>query len=352
MRLRVPHLVLAAAALLGAVTTAGAEVLELRTGELVAGKVASVDDEGVTFLPEKGGSMRVAWDRVPATCRYELTRGTLAAGDAAGRVKLAKWCLEAGLHRSARRELLEAKGLGAPEGVDVDALLADVRRDEADAALEAVDALVERGELDPALERLKGFLRAADPGPDADRVRARVAEVVQRIERRDEELRQAEEERRKAEKEGRLKDWVAKTLKAADAKKEEGAASAAEGFVHLAKGNQTRAREALAAAEKKYLGARGDYLRVRKALKEGEVAEECAERARDCDDRAVEVLVRWGRLEVQNKNWKQASAIVDRGLKVDPVDRELLELRATIDANWIRRKLSDVSNARGTSSSN
>lgn len=335
-----------------AVAGARADVLELRTGELVAGKVQSLDDEGVTFLPEKGGTLRVSWDRVPPTCRYELTRASLAADDAAGRVKLARWCIEAGLLRSARRELLEAKGLGAPEGVDVDELLAVVRKEEADAALEAVDALVERGELDQALERLKAFLRTADPGPDADRVRSRVAEVIQRIERRDEEQRQAEEERKKAEKEGKLKDWVARTMKAADQKKEEGGAAAAEGFTYLAKGNQTRSRDALGTAEKRYQAARADYGRVRKALKEGEVADECAERAKDCDDRTVEVLVRWGRLEVQNKNWKQASAVVDRGLKIDPVDRELLELRSTIDKNWIRRRMSDVSNARGTSSSN
>ena len=66
----------------------------------------------------------------------------------------------------------------------------------------------------------------------------------------------------------------------------------------------------------------------------------------DCDRRTVEVLVRWARMEVDNKAWKRASPLVDRGLKIDPVNRELLDLRREIDTNWIHRKVSDLSNAK------
>ena len=332
--------------------TARAEVLEMTTGDLVPGKVESLDDVGVTFLPEKGARMRIPWDAVPARCRYRLTRASLAADDAAGRVKLAKWCLEAGFHREARGDLLEAKGLGYSGTEDVDALLAASRKAEADAVLDRVDALVERSDLDAALQRLRDYLRAADPGEDADRVRSRVPDLMQRIERRDEDARQADEDRKKAEKEGKLKDWIDRTMKGADARKDDAGTAAAEGFTQLAKGNQTRARDGLGQAETKYQAARADYVRVKKVVKEGPAADTCSERIKDCDERTVEVLIRWGRLEVQNKNWKQASGIVDRGLRIDPVDRELLELRSTIDTSWIRRKASDVSNAHGHASSN
>lgn len=341
----------AAAFLVLSAVAARADVLELVSGELVAGKPSKIDDAGVDFVPDKGGSMRVAWERVVPRCRYELTKGSLAADDAAGRVALAKWGVGAGLWQLARRDLLEAKGLSPADAAGIDTILADLRRAEADAAIEAADALVERGDPDKALERVKAYLRTADPGPDADRVRAKVPDLVARIERRDEEQRQAEEDRKKAEKDGKLKEWADRTLKAADQKKAEAGEAAADGFAWIAKGNQSRARDALVRAESKYQGARADYVRLRKALKEGPVADECAERARDCDDRTVEVLVRSGRLEVQNKAWKPASAIVDRGLRIDPVNRELLDLRAEIDRNWIRRKLSDTTNAKGRESS-
>lgn len=329
-----------------------AEVLELTTGELIPGKVASADDEGVSFTRDSGGAVRVTWDLVVPRCRYDLVRTSIAADDAAGRVKLAKWALGAGMFRAARRDLLEAKGLAYSGPDDVDALIAEVLRAEADATLEAVDALIASSDLDAALEKLKAHLRAASPGPDTDRVRARVADLVLRIEKRDEDAKKAEDDRKAAEKAGKIKEWLEKTVKTADELKLDAGTSAADAFTQLAKGNQTRARDALSKAEQKYQSARSTYAKARKAAKEGPVADECAERMRDCDGRAAEVLTRWGRLEVTNKNWKQASPIVDRGLKIDPVNRELLELRATIDANWIRRKMSDVSNAKGHSSSN
>src|SRR5262245_37043946 len=86
---------------LGLAPAALGDVLELRSGQLLAGKVESLDDAGLTFVPENGGSVTVTWEKVVDRCRYELTRTSLAADDAAGRVKLAKWCLEAGLHRAA-----------------------------------------------------------------------------------------------------------------------------------------------------------------------------------------------------------------------------------------------------------
>ena len=337
--------------LLAGAPAARAEVMELRTGDLVPGQVESIDADGLTFTRENGGSIRVTWDLVVPRCRYDLTKGSLAAHDAAGRVALAKWGASEGFYRAARRDLLEAQGLGYAGDEDLDALLAAARKDEADATIESVDALVASDDLDAALDRLKGYLRAADPGADADRVRARVGDVVQRIERRDEAAREADAAAAKAAKDGRIQAWIEKTLAAADASKEAGGEAAADAFAQVAKGNQTRSRNALAKAESKYQSARASYLRVKKVVKQGPVFEECAERIKDCDGRTVEVLVRWGRLEVGNKNWRAASPIVDRGLKIDPVQPELLDLRQTIDKNWIRKKLSDVTGARGHASS-
>lgn len=350
MRLRIVPLVAALViAALAAAASAG-QVLELRSGDLVAGRVVSLDDRGVTFQPEKGGEMHVAWERVTTYCRFDLWEASLAPDDAAGRVALARWALEADLHRPARRALLEAQGLGYGGPDDVAKLLVEVRRREADDVLEDADSRVAAGDLDGALDRVRTFLRVADPGPDADRVRSRVPDLLQRIEKRDEAAREAEDARKKAEKDGRLQDWIRRTLQSAEDRKSKAGAAATEGFTNLAKGNQTRARDGLGRAESLYLAARTEYGRVRKSVKQGPVAEDCAERVRECDERVLEVLIRWARLEVDNKAWKKADAVVDRGLRVDPVQPELLELRQTIDRNWIRRKVSEVTNASGTTS--
>jgi len=210
-----------------------------------------------------------------------------------------------------------------------------------------VDALVASGELEKAIERIKAYLKVAPPGTDAQRVHARVDDIVKRIEIRDAEAKDAEAAKKKAEKEGKLKEWIEKNLAVAKKSQDDAGERAATGFAEVAKGSQTRARDDLGAAESGFQSARTLYRRVKKAAGAGDVADKCDSEMKDCDRRTVEVLVRWGRMEVDNKAWKLASPIVDRGLKIDPVDRELLELRQTIDSNWMRRKLSDVTNAHG-----
>ena len=343
--LRLLSVALATAAL--SATALAGDVLQMKDGKLIAGKAVKVDGDGVTFAPDTGGEMRVGWDAVVPLSRYELWSASLAADDAAGRVELAKWALSADLFLYARREFVKAKGLGYSGEENLDKLIARVDREEADAALADTDAFIADGALEKALERLRNYLKVAPPGAEADRVRERVPDVLARIESRDAQEKEADAAKKKAEKEGKLKDWIEKNLAAAGKSRDDAGTRAAAGFAELAKGNQTRARDSLSAAESLFQSARDVYRRVKKAAGAGEIADACDKEMRDCDRRTVEVLIRWGRLEVDNKAWRRASPLVDRGLKIDPVDRELLELRRKIDENWIRRRASDITNAHG-----
>jgi hypothetical protein len=323
------------------------QVLLTKDGKALAGKVVSLDDAGVVFAPDTGGEIRLGWDLVVPKSRYDLWSSTLAPDDAAGRVALGKWAFSADLFLFARRELVKAKGLGYAGPEKLDELIALLDKEEADAVLADVDALIAAADLDKALERVKSYLRTAQPGADAERVRARVDDLVKRIELREAQEKEAEEARKKAEKEGKLKDWIAKTLAEAKKKRDDGETKAVAGLAEAAKGAQTLARNALSSAETLLQDARAVYKRVKKAAGAGDVADQCDKDMRECDRRTVEVLARWGAMEVDNKSWKTASPIVDRGLKIDPTHRELLDLRKVIDESWIRRKMSDITNARG-----
>lgn len=328
----------------------GAEVVKLTDGRMLPGEVLELDDERVVFAPEQGGRMAIPWDQVLPISRYELWSSTLDEGDAAGRLVVARWALDQQLFTQARRSTRQALGLGVDDTEAAERLLATIGTREADKTLADIDALVESDELDEAVERIRRYLRIAPPGADADRVRARLGDVMTRMERRDAEEIESAEDRARERREERKERWLTKHYEEAEEAKEEGIEQAIEGFAYLAKGNQTRSRRALAKAEERFDEARKGFKRLRRALGSDERAEICAREAKDCDRRVLEVLIRWGRLEVGNKSWKRASPIVDRGLKIDPVQPELLELRKTIDANWIRRKLSDVTNAKGRQS--
>src|SRR5688572_10407718 len=93
-------------------SSASAEVLHLKDGKLVAGKVVKLDDKGVTFAPDAGGEMKVGWELVVPLSRFDLWQASLAADDSAGRVALAKWARGADLFLYARREFVKVKGLG------------------------------------------------------------------------------------------------------------------------------------------------------------------------------------------------------------------------------------------------
>ena len=328
------------------------EVLKLLNGDLIPGTVERVDDVKVTFRSDAGDVIEVTWDRVYPVNRYELWKATLATDDASGRVDLARWALGAELFHSARREIAEARGLGFADTAALDALLADVNRGEADDALADVDALVAESKFEDALARITRYVRDAEDEEQLRRVRSRVPDIVHRIERREELEREEAEQKKKDLAAKKREEWVKKTVTEANADKAKGQAAAIEGFTQLSKGNQTRARDALAEAEDAYQSGRDLYRRVLKIVGTGETAELCKREITDCDRRTVQVLQRWGDLEAKNKSWKRASAVVDRGLKIDPVDRELLDLRKLIDENWIRRRLSGITNATGRSSGN
>lgn len=328
------------------------EVLKLRNGDLVPGTVEAVDDATVTFLPEKGGRLQVPWDKVYPINRYELWKSTLASDDAAGRVAIARWAMHADMYLYARREIAEARGLGYGDTQALDELLAAVNKAEADDALEDVDALVAEGKFDEALARITRYVRDAEDEEQIRRVRARVTDLVQRIERQEELDKEAAEQQKKDTANKKREEWIKKNLTEANADKASGQSQAVEGFTYLSKGNQTRARDAMQKAETAYQDARTIFRRVLKVVGTGETAELCKRELTDCDRRTVQILQRWGGLEVDNKSWKRASAVVDRGLKIDPVDRELLDLRKKIDENWIRRRLSGITNATGHASGN
>ena len=146
---------------------------------------------------------------------------------------------------------------------------------------------------------------------------------------------------------------ASKHLTSAAENKAKGAEKAIEGFSWLSKGNQTRARAGMKKAETAYTKARDTYKRVLRAVGSGaESGEYCKSQMKEVDRRLLEIFVRWGGLEVRNKAWKRASPIVDRGLQIDPVHSELTELRNEIDENWIRRRASDITGARGRQRSN
>ena len=358
-----------------------AEVLRTVDGELLAGDVVELDEAGVLFRREDGAEVRFEWTRVKPISRWELWQSTLAADDVDGRIALGRWALGAELWSKARRTLLQAHGLLpapaepagptelGPDGAasattagetdpqddrrrTVEALLDRVAETESTAALADIEAALAEGKPEAALTRARKYLRVAPPGEHADSVRARVPDLLVRIEQAREAAKEQKAADAAARKRERMQRWVQGQLKRAAKAKEDAAEEQSEAYAYLAQGNQTRSRRALAAAERGFTDAGKRYVKTARAVGPGDVYEACRREAKDCERRTLDLLKRWARLEVDNKAWKKASAVIDRAMRLDPVDTELLDMRREVDESWIRRRLSGITNASGRESSN
>ncbi len=351
---RVRRLLIAALLVLPAtVATAsdGEAVLRFRDGRLVAGKVRELRTDGVLHESDRG-TVFWRWEDLTPFSRYEVRAAVLDEDDGPGRLALARLCLDEGLPAEARREVLRARGLGAGEPADLDALVSACDRAEAEAAFSEVDRLSAAGDLDGAIEALKAYLVRAPASEWTERARERASELVRRREL-DAERRRIEAERLKSD---RARDTraraIADTMEQGDRLRTEGSRAALIGIREEPGGSITRFLAALDEAAVRYLEARRLYERARRtAGNDGPVESRAAlEARRGVEARLLDVYLRLARSHVAHKRWKEAQAALDKALRLDPVNPEGLDLQETVSKNWIRRKASELTNASGHSS--
>lgn len=344
-------LLLAAAAAAAAPAGDGQAVLRLRDGRLVPGRVVSIDDEGVRHASDAGTAFW-PWAALTPYSRFEVRAALLAEDDGPARLRLGLWCLEEGLPAEARGEILRARGLGAGDPAGLDLLLARCDGDQAAAAFAEADRRAAAEDLTGAIEALRSYLVSAPPSRWTEEGRERAADLVRRREAEEERARLAAEERRKDA-------AAAKRAAAVDSMLAEGdEARTRAGVLALVVlreedgGSFTAFRQSAEKAEGEYLHARKQYERARRLAANDMPPESRRALAsrQAVESRLLDLLVRVARKYVDYRNWKEAQAALDRALRLDPVHPEALDLQERVNANWIRRKASDITNATGRSS--
>ena len=340
-------LLLASAALAGD----GQVVLRFRDGRLLPGKVSEISDRGVSHVSEKGSAFW-PWEVLTLYSQYEVRAAVVPEDDGAGRLAVGRWCLESGLPGEARKEILRARGLGAGEAADLDALLSRCDRDQAERAFAEAERKSAAGDLDGALTVLRSYLVQAPPSEWTEKGREKASDLVRRKES-DEVRRRLEEERKKRDDaESRRSGYVADTLDAADEARTRAGTLVLTGLREEDGGSFSIFRQSLERAEQEYLASRRDYDRARKVA--GEERPEEYRRALSgrhaMNGLLLDLYLRLARKFVEFKAWKDAQEALDKGLRLDPVNEEALDLQERVKKNWIRKKASDMTNATGHTS--
>jgi tetratricopeptide (TPR) repeat protein len=351
MRVRLPAFVsVLALAAVAAFAGDGQVVLRFKDGRLLPGKVTEISEKGVRHVSDQGGAFW-PWELLTLYGQYEARAAAIAEDDGPARLALARWCLDAGLPGEGRKETLRARGLGAGEAKDLDAMLLRCDREQAEAAFAEARRKSEAGDFDGALAVLRSYLVQAPASEWTEKGREQAAEIV-RLREADEARRRFDEERRKrVDTESRRALAVEDLLAEGDDFRTRAGVLALVGLREEDGGSFTTFRQSLERAEGCYQAARKSYERARRLA-----GDESPEHARlalagrhAVDGRLLDLYLRLARKFVDFKAWKDAQAAVDRALRIDPVNAEGLELQDRIKAGWIRRKASDLTNAGGSS---
>lgn len=351
LRAAVLALVLSLAAALPASAGDGQVVLRFKDGRLLPGKVLSVDEKGVKHASEQGTAFW-PWEALTSYGQYEARAALLPEDDGPGRLALGKWCLEAGLSGEARREIQQARGLGAGTTEELDGLLVRCDREQAERAFAEADRLLDAGDFDGALAVLTSFLKQAPVSDWTVKGRERAADVLRRREA-DEARRRLEEKRlRKDDAENKRLDALYAFLDDADFGRTRGGVLVLVALREEQGGSFTIFRQSLAKAEAEYLAARKDYEKARRlAGDERPVPARTALAGRNAvDARLLDLYLRLARRLVEYKSWRDAQEALDKALRIDPVNADGLDLQDKVKANWHPRKASDLTNASGHTS--
>ena len=342
-------LLLALAAALPASAGDGQVVLRFKDGRLLPGRVISVDEKGVKHASEQGTAFW-PWESITTFGQYEARAALAAEDDGPARLALGRWCLDAGLPAEARREILQARGLGAGEAKELDALAARCDREQAERAFAEADRRLAAGDFDGALATLTSYLKAAPASDWTARGRERAADVVRRREA-DEARRRLDAERKKKDAaEAKRADALAEFVADADAWRTRAGSLVLVALREEQGGSFTQFRQSLEKAEAAYLAARKSYDRARRLAGDGDPASaRVAHAGRNAiDGRLLDLHLRMARKLVEYKSWRDAREAVDKALRLDPVNPEGLDMDEKIKANWRPRKASDLTNASGT----
>lgn len=342
MRHSVP-IVIVALVLLCAGPALAQDVLQLRSGRLVAGEVVTFDENGVTFRTEAGDA-KYAWSSVKPISQYEIRADRLPEEDAEGHVALARFCFESRLYPYARREIATARGLEYPDGKLLDELSLAVDQAEADEAFARIEQLVAEEDYDQALDEVSRFVRQAPRSEHTDRAHALAAEILKK---RDARMLEEQEEKKEAEKtakEEAQQKRIQRYLDRATEEKKAAATSFAEGIKNHELTKVKRAKDAYLKAERAWLTAVAALNRVQRLSRRG-VTFEKAEADKDLiRKKLVRVYLALTNLFVEQKNWKGATPYVNKALYLDPVNEEALALRKKIDDERLTRSARKITN--------
>lgn len=352
--MRIFIFVVAALVTLVTVVRAADDILTLNNGQIVVGEITALDEKGVTVVKDEKEA-KYDWGALTPRCQYEIRSDRLGEKDADGHALLAEFCLANRLFAEARAEANIAKALGFKDVKVLSSFLVTVNRSEAEYTFAKVDQLVAEESFDEAREEIRRFLKQAPPSDYTDQARRRVADLIRR---RDAQILRIEEEQataKKLEKQEKLDDRIEQLTVQVKKLRDQANTAYTEAVRYHTLGNVSRTRKNYEAAERLLLQAHRTLSYLQRLVRRGPIFDKASEQKTAIRKKLVEVYLGLAKLFCKHRNFKQGWPYLNKVLFLDPVNKEALDLRGWVDANWLRtsaRRLTNTPGVRVTGGTN
>lgn len=319
------------------------DVLQLRTGPIVKGRVVWVDEKGITLQVSPGSQIFYKYEVLNPQSAYTIRLKHMNKERAQDQVDVGRFCATYGLHAAAINHLREAIAIEPGRKAELEREIADIRAAAAAALFQKAKDIIDgerEKEFNDAAQALHKILDEYFDTPYGEEARKLDDALARKIrelrERREKEAEKEKEDRKSAEREKQLREPIVKL--------EAGIAEArklwSDGLDYEGAGSAIRAIQPWQAAEQKLLAGKLGVDQLRKKTKEADLLTKLDELDRTHDQWLIRVYLCLGRIyAVENFDYLAAIRWCNKGLKLDPDNELLHKLKLTITEIAIKARM-------------
>lgn len=317
------------------------DILILKSGLQLVGKITSITENDVTIELEKGGSTTIQLTDVDPTSAYKIKQSRIDQNNANEHLWLGDFAFKSGLYTITEQEYNKALELDETLKETVTKKLDDVGQTYAKALFDEGSSLMKGEKIEDAVKKFAFVLDKYPQSPYAGQAKEELARATDLIkERAEKRLQELEEAKRKLaeqkdkEEAEKLRKVFEQGIKLIDDAK----AANADGLGWESKGNITAALRAYQKAEASLSEAKNNIDAVIASAKDEDVIKVAQEKLKEIDKFLVVVYGNVGNMYAMLDNFTEALVWLNKALAIDPFDKFAKDLKTAISEARIRMR--------------
>lgn len=318
------------------------DVIQLKSGSIITGKITKVDDKSVTIELQKGGSTTIEFSLIHPITVYKIKKDRIDDKSAKAHLELAEFAITNQLFSVAEKEFKRALELDESIKDTIAQKLEELKSAEQKSLFEDGVALVKKEEYEEAEKKFR-YLMDKYPGTDyAKKANDEIKNLASLIKEREEKKRKEYEERLKKLEEERLKKLTAeekKTIENAGKLVEESKKLNVEGLDIETK-DYSKAIKVYKFAEEKLSTAKKDIEGILAKSKDVDVIDLAKDKIKEVNQWLVIICNNLANVYVINLgNLIEAQRWLNKTLQIDPSNKFALDLKLYIAQAYLQRQI-------------